>query len=125
VWSGPAALSLGGSKGEEGMGLWGDAAIARGRRGHRRDSTARLCGWFFRPYSCSSCSECQKLQGKNLLRGSPSFCWRRAKTPSPFLLCVAFSCVQPHPLAARIIPERQPKTFGSITAPLQLNEQLS
>lgn len=71
VWD--LLLLLGGSKGDKGKDLWGDAVLGHSSRGCLRDSVALQMD-FSVPVPAPAAANAKKLQGKNPLRGSPSFC---------------------------------------------------
>lgn len=122
VWD--LLLLLGGSKGDEGKDLWGDAVIGHSSRGCLRDSVALQMD-FSVPVPAPAVANAKNYKGKICSEAAPVSADKGLKSQAPFLLCADSSCIQSHPPAARIIPEREPKTFVSITAPCKLNKQLS
>lgn len=122
VWD--LLLLLGRSKGDEGKDLWGEAALGHSSRGCLRDSVALQMD-FSVPVPAPAVANAKNYKGKICSEAAPVSADKGLKSQAPFLLRADSSCTQPHPRAARIIPEREPKTFGSITTPFKLNEQLS
>lgn len=71
VWD--LLLLLGDPKRDEGKHLWGDVVLGHSSGGCLRDSVALQMD-FSIPVPAPAAANAKKLQGKNLLRGSPSFC---------------------------------------------------
>lgn len=51
----------------------------------------------------------KNYEGKTCSEAAPVSADKGLKSQAPFLLCADSSCTQPHPRAARTIPEREPK----------------
>lgn len=122
VWD--LLLLLGGSKGDEGKDLWGGAVLGHSSRGCFRDFVALQMD-FSVPVPAPAVANAKNYKGKICSEAAPVSADKGLKSQAPFLLRADSSCTQSHPAAARIVPEREPKTFSSITAPFQPNEQLS
>lgn len=77
------------------------------------------------PVPAPAVANAKNYKGKICSEAAPVSADKGLKSQAPFPLHADSSCTQSHPAAARIVPECEPKTFSSITAPFQPNEQLS